>query len=841
MKKNSKVLKIGWCYMQKKKDFDYRYILICFFALLFLISMMKKGSYFGSSVDWYNQHIKFPEYFRTLFYSSGNFFPSFAFQLGGGQNIYNFSYYGLYSPLLIFSYLVPFVKMIDYMQVLNILIYMSIGILSYHFFKGEVKKNTAFFGSLFLLLSTPILFHVHRHYMFINYLPFLFISLFCIRKYFKSQTISLFIIINTLLILTSYYYSIPAILVEVLYFTYYYLKNYPFKLKDYLKKGLPLALGVMIAIGLSCILLLPTLKAIQTGRNTTATNIQLSEIIFPNFNIKNVFYDSYGLGLSMISIISLFYFSIQKENSKRVLSIILLITIFFPLIMYFLNGKLYIRSKILIPFIPLIILVLCFYLETLEKNKRTSKKQLLVLFSLFFLYNLLIKENYAFFPFLIVDFILTYFLLTKKEKKVHLNNLIAFLFLINIVTSYTESFVTHEYHKENNAEKEIINILKKDQDIYRMKQVDYSLRNANNIYSTKYYTTSIYSSLENKNYQNFLKQELKIALPNRNKLMLTSSNNIIHDAYFGIKYIIGQNNLLGYQKINKNVYFNPNYRGIIYATDKIFNKKDYKKVSYPYNLEYLLQGAITEEASNTQIESKIKKVDNYVKIENEAIKHKGDQTIIKTTNDLHIKIPKSANLKDKILFLQFKINNKSSCEQMDRFIKINGITNKLSCASKEYNYQNNNYTFHYVLADNNDYDIKIGQGNYQISDIELYSMDIKDFTGLNQHLDHLQFDYAKTKADTIEGNIEVSNTGYLLTSIPYDEGFTIYIDGQKKKIEKVNTSFLGTKIKKGSHHVKIIYQAPLLKVGKIISFLSLVLLGVIAIYEKFVRCKIFKK
>lgn len=829
--------------MQKNKDFDYRYILICFLALLFIISMMKKGSYFGSSVDWYNQHIKFPEYFRTLFYSSGNFFPSFAFQLGGGQNIYNFSYYGLYSPLLIFSYLVPFVKMIDYMQVLNILIYMSIGVLSYHFFKGEVKKNTAFFGSLFLLLSTPILFHVHRHYMFINYLPFLFISLFCIRKYFKNQTISLFIIINTLLILTSYYYSIPAILVEVLYFTYYYLKNYSFKLGEYLKKGLPLALGAVLAIGISCILLLPTLKAIQTGRTTTTASIQLSEIILPNFSIKNILYDSYGLGLSIISIVSLIYFSFQKkkENSKRVLSIVLLITIFFPFIMYFLNGKLYIRSKILIPFIPLIILVLCFYLEAMKSEKRKPTKLLLILFSLFFLYNLFIKDNYAFIPFLIIDFMLTYFLLTKKQKKFYLNNLIVFLFLINIVTSYTETFVTYEYHEENNARKEIMNILKNDQDIYRMKEVNYSLRNANSIHSAKYYTTSLYSSLENKNYQNFLKQELKVALPNRNKLMLTSSNNIIYDTYFGIKYIIGQSNLLGYQKIKKNIYYNPNYRGIIYATNKIFNIKEYKKNTYPYNLEYLLQGVITEESSNTKIDSKIKKVDNYVKIENEAIKHENGQTIIKSNNDLHIKIAKSTNLKDKILFLQFKINNKSSCDQIDRFIKINGITNKLSCASKEYNYQNNNYTFHYVLADNSDYDIKIGQGNYQISDVELYSMDIKDFNNLNQNIDHFQFNYTKTKGDTIEGNIEVSNTGYLLTSIPYDEGFTIYIDGQKKKIEKVNTSFLGTKIKKGNHHVKLIYQAPLLKVGKIISFLSLILLSLIVIYEKFVRCKLLKK
>ena len=33
--------------------------------------------------------------------------------LGGGQNIYNFAYYGLYNPVILLSYALPFVKMGD--------------------------------------------------------------------------------------------------------------------------------------------------------------------------------------------------------------------------------------------------------------------------------------------------------------------------------------------------------------------------------------------------------------------------------------------------------------------------------------------------------------------------------------------------------------------------------------------------------------------------------------------------------------------------------------------------------------------------------------------------------
>ena len=69
-------------------------------------------------MDWISQHSVIPDYFqKKQFYETGNLFPEFAYELlGGGQNIYNYSYYGLYSPLFLLSYALPFVKMSTYID-----------------------------------------------------------------------------------------------------------------------------------------------------------------------------------------------------------------------------------------------------------------------------------------------------------------------------------------------------------------------------------------------------------------------------------------------------------------------------------------------------------------------------------------------------------------------------------------------------------------------------------------------------------------------------------------------------------------------------------------------------
>lgn len=85
------------------------------FHFVFLLVILREIWCIRLKVDWISQHSVFPDYFRQQFYDTGDFFPEFAAGIGGGQNIYNFAYYGLYSPVFLLSYLLPFVKMSDYL------------------------------------------------------------------------------------------------------------------------------------------------------------------------------------------------------------------------------------------------------------------------------------------------------------------------------------------------------------------------------------------------------------------------------------------------------------------------------------------------------------------------------------------------------------------------------------------------------------------------------------------------------------------------------------------------------------------------------------------------------
>ena len=86
-----------------RKKIDKYYIYIILIALFFVFVVTPSSFLFGSTIDWVSQHIAFPDYFRKLFYETGNLFPNFAFSIGGGQNIFHFSYYGLFNPFVIFS------------------------------------------------------------------------------------------------------------------------------------------------------------------------------------------------------------------------------------------------------------------------------------------------------------------------------------------------------------------------------------------------------------------------------------------------------------------------------------------------------------------------------------------------------------------------------------------------------------------------------------------------------------------------------------------------------------------------------------------------------------------
>lgn len=77
--------------------------------------------------------------------------------------------------------------------------------------------------------------------------------------------------------------------------------------------------------------------------------------------------------------------------------------------------------------------------------------------------------------------------------------------------------------------------------------------------------------------------------------------------------------------------------------------------------------------------------------------------------------------------------------------------------------------------------------------------------------------------DKLSGDIQVTkDQPWLVTSIPYDPGWSVLVDGKEEPFTKVNLGFIGLYLSEGLHHLEFNYEVPYLKSGFLISLISLV-------------------
>ena len=361
------------------------YLIIIIFVLFGVLLTTRFTNVFGSNTDWINQHTVIPEYFRTLFYETGKILPNFSLNYGAGQNIYNLSYYGFLSPIILLSYLFPFISMVNYITITNIVIIIISGILFYNFLQNHKFNNIlSLLGALLLVLSAPFIFHMHRHIMFVNYMPFLIMALMGVDNLFNKNTKTLLIISIFLMIMTSYYYSVGGIIVIGIYFIYSYFKiNDKFVFKDFIKKLGVFIIIVLISILMASILLVPTLYTLLQGRGQSETNIDLVKILIPNLKFSKIFSGTYAIGLTVISFISILYLFFTKKKYNIITGSCILLILFMPFFRFLLNGGLYLREKCFIPFIPLCIYFMIAFLKDLFENKIDIKKFIIYLLFIF--------------------------------------------------------------------------------------------------------------------------------------------------------------------------------------------------------------------------------------------------------------------------------------------------------------------------------------------------------------------------------------------------------------------------------------------------------------------------
>ncbi|MDD8049599.1 MAG: YfhO family protein [Thomasclavelia sp.] len=791
----------------KKRDYTFL-ILVAISLIMLVITTLCLGYQYGSKTDWFKQYVAINETTRQAFYHTGNFLPDINWQLGSGVSQYALSYYGVFHPLMFISYLLPFVPMNYYIMFSTIImIILSVILLYQLLLNHHYSFETRVVISLCFILAAPILFHSKKQIGFINYFPFIFLGFKGIDKYFLDHSVIGIIIPVFFLTLMNYFFLPSSLIVLTLYGIYIFIKkNNQITLKLFFKEGWLFALSIILGVLLASFVLLPTgYLLINSGKGTqTFSLIHTLKLINP---VNSLLYNEYGMGLCGSIVIAILYLAIHGNKEQRFLSFSILSCGIFGIILFILNGTLYIRTKVLIPFIPLALILFANFYEHLKEYEFKYYDFLIILG---FMLICALKNTLVCLDFGIILLII-YF------KKYDLFKVMTIATLIITLIGNLPSVHLIDNQDNQSAKNELINTINQEEkSSYKIDEIDSTNQYIN--YASDQMKTSIYSSIYNKDYYTFISKYLCNANTTKNQITTTSSLNPISERILGSKYIISKNNnkVPGYKTMKTvegyTLSFNEDSNSLFYTTNNLISKRQFNALNQKEKLSALTSYTV---------------VDNDV----EDVPIKNIYSTISTDTSIDNKISKahkqklSLNKKAQLVLISFDVNDISG---KGASITINKVKNQLS--RKGHIYYNNNRHFTFVVKPQKSkfLNISFSKGNYEINNFKIDQInDCFSITRDKYQASNIQFNNNEISFD-----VEANQDMILASNIVKQAGYRIEVDGRKKEVMCVNTAFIGTNVKKGKHHIKIIYNAPLKREGMVIILTALIVIIVISYFQR---------
>lgn len=794
-------------------------LLLTGFTLILICLALPDGFLWGSNVDWLSQHVGIAEHMRQLIWDQKTLLPDFS-PLGGGSNGFQLAYYGYLRPDILLACLLPWIS-----AKTILIVYAATGMIAsvnlcYYWLKRQGFETFFCFLGSFLVACAACFFQTHRQIMFVNYLPFLFLALLSIDRYLERKKKLGLVISLFLIFIHSFYFSISCMAVCFIYLLY--------RKRD-LRTVLYYALSCALAVGLAGALLLPTGLVILNNAKDGGSAV-LENIWSVDFSLKALWYHHYGCGLTVVCGYALLASIFRKKT--RPLALTIFLCFFLNICSYLLNGTLYVRSKIFIPFLPLVILLSVMELQALYKKEVKPNFILAVLLAVMIAY---FQDNRMY----VVDaVVLLAFLIavTFRRSPAYYLLLCVMPPLIWLQTSEKEQFVPKDHMQKSAFAKNELEDFYKDNN-YRFDIYTAPYTNANFTPVSGMKRTSMYSSTMNSGYSHFFYDIMKNPISIRNRTALLPGPDPFFEYLMGIRYVEAPKEQVsaGYKIYKEKNGFvlaeNLSVLPAAYVSYRTISEKAFDKLDFPEALEAITGNTVVKGASSETLTSAFREekldVSPAPDTDRPLIEKDGNEYEItadhETTMELDLKTP----IRNQIAVLSFDIENHKS---RDAAITINGTRNKLSGKNAPYPNGNNNFT--YFLSSSETLDtlkIVFTKGNYTVSNLKVWIMDIDDFP--KRDIEPLRSADTSGK-DILNGTVTTDKDGYFVTSLPLQKGYEAQVDGKKVNIENVDKAFVGFPLEKGSHEIKITFHAPGKSIGLVMSLVSLVLLFILAFRER---------
>jgi len=117
------------------------------------------------------------------------------------------------------------------------------------------------------------------------------------------------------------------------------------------------------------------------------------------------------------------------------------------------------------------------------------------------------------------------------------------------------------------------------------------------------------------------------------------------------------------------------------------------------------------------------------------------------------------------------------------------------------------------------------------SDIRLVTIPTEEIQSMISALGEYQLENVSIESDTVTGTITVPDTRFLQFSIPYSEGWTLWVDGVETPLVKSSIVFMGATVDSGTHDIVLEYHTPYMRTGLCVSCVAFVLYIGICVVE----------
>ena len=130
-------------------------------------------------------------------------------------------------------------------------------------------------------------------------------------------------------------------------------------------------------------------------------------------------------------------------------------------------------------------------------------------------------------------------------------------------------------------------------------------------------------------------------------------------------------------------------------------------------------------------------------------------------------------------------------------------------------------------------------GSFSVDSLKVYCQPMKDYASYIEKLTENKLENTKMDSGTITGSISVDKEKLLVLSIPYQKGWTAYVDGKETDIIKANIMYSAIYLEPGEHDIKLVFDRPGIKASLYLSAAGIVIF-IIALIIRRRRIKMSK-